>query len=64
MNWNRLPRKMLSSWVEHKRLVGAPEFTYGRGLMKSIRKLNLNELNWSIAASDKAGWREICHSIR
>ena len=64
MDWNRLPRKMLSSWVEHKRLVGAPEFTYGRGLMKSIRKIDLNEFNWSIAASDKAGWREICSNIR
>lgn len=63
MDWSRLPRKMLSSWVPHKRLVGAPEFTYGRGLMKSIRRLNLDKNNWSAAASDKTSWRKLCRTI-
>ena len=64
MDWSRLPRKMLSSWVPHKRLVGAPEFTYGRGLMKSIRRLSLDKNNWSAAASDKTSWRKLCTTIR
>ena len=30
MGWERLPRRMLSAWVAHKRPAGAPQFTYGR----------------------------------
>ena len=32
IDFDRLPRKMLSSWECTKRPIGAPEFTYGRGL--------------------------------
>ena len=32
IDFDRLPRKMLSSWVCTKRPSGAPEFTYGHGL--------------------------------
>ena len=31
MGPERLPRRMLSAWVAHKRPAGAPQFTYGRG---------------------------------
>ena len=30
MGPERLPRRMLSAWVAHKRPAGAPQFTYGR----------------------------------
>ena len=30
MDFGRLPRRMLSSWVPHKRPAGAPRFTLGR----------------------------------
>ena len=30
MDFDRLPRKMLSSWAYTKRPVGAPEYTYNR----------------------------------
>ena len=30
MDFDRLPRRMLSSWVPHKRPLGAPRMTYGR----------------------------------
>ena len=38
MPYRRLPRKMLSSWVRSKRPRGAPQFTYGRMLRKSLKK--------------------------
>ena len=38
ISYDRLPRKMLSSWVPSKRPKGAPEFTYGRGLFKALEK--------------------------
>ena len=32
MNFERLPRRMLSSWVPHKRPVGAPRFTMAKAM--------------------------------
>ena len=49
MSFDRLPRKMMSCWVVSKRPKGAPKFTYGRGLMKAIKKLifqRMSGLNW------------------
>ena len=37
MDFDRLLRKLLSSWVCTKLPVGAPENTYGHGLFKSLR---------------------------
>ena len=59
MEATRLPRKMLSSWVHHKRPRGAPEFTYGRGVYKALRKVNLDKNNWSAVALDRVAWRGI-----
>jgi hypothetical protein len=59
MEAKRLPRKMLSSWVHHKRPRGAPEFTYGRGVYKALRKVNLDKNNWSAVALDRVAWRGI-----
>ena len=41
MGFERLPRKLFSSWVTSKRPRGAPEFTYGRGLKKALNKANI-----------------------
>ena len=37
MEYDRLPRKLLSSWVPSKRPKGAPQFTYGRGIYKCLK---------------------------
>ena len=44
MSFERLQRKMLSSWVVTKRPRGSPKFTYGRGLMKLLKKLMLQDV--------------------
>ena len=36
MSFDRLPRKLLSSWVAAPRPPGAPQFTYARGLHKAL----------------------------
>ena len=46
MDFDRLPRKMLSLWVSIKRPIGAPEFTYGRGLYKLLAKASVDVKNW------------------
>ena len=41
MKSERLPRKMLTSWVREKRPRGAPDFTYGRGVYKALRNVTV-----------------------
>ena len=43
MDMNRLPRKMISSWVSEKRPRGSPEMTYGRSLFKALKKANIDK---------------------
>ena len=41
MPMDRLPRRMLSSWVVNKRPRGSPQFTYGRGIYKALKKVDI-----------------------
>ena len=62
MDEERLPRKMLTSWVKEKRPRGAPEFTYGRGVYKAMKKVNLERNNWYQTAMDRDKWRTVISS--
>ena len=42
MDFDRPPRKILSSWKCTERSVGALEHIYGRGLFKSLKKAGIN----------------------
>ena len=57
MGWERWPRKMLTSWVRSPRPRGCPQFTYGRGLQKALKKVDLDMNNWSVLALDRVAWR-------
>ena len=59
MNPKRLPRKMLTSWVREKRPRGAPDYTYGRGVYKALKKVNVGRNEWYECAQDRIGWRGI-----
>ena len=58
MDYCRLPRKMLSSWVQHKRPRGAPEFTYGRSLYKALKYANIDVETWWQLAQNRQEWRD------
>ena len=58
MPFSRLCRKMLSSWVRAKRPIGAPQFTYARGLHKALKKAQIDPHTWHQLAQDRAAWRE------
>ena len=58
MDMSRMPRKMLSSWVCNKRPRGAPQFTYGRGLVKAFKKANIDSGDWWLSALDRVKWRD------
>ena len=56
MSMERLPRKMMSSWVRNKRPRGCPRFTYGRGLYKALKIAKIDKKNWYELASDRTLW--------
>ena len=63
MSWDRLPRKMLTSWCYSKRPKGAPKMTYGRSLNKAFKRNNFNSTVWMDDAQDRSSWREKIGSI-
>ena len=63
MNFDRLPRKLLSSWVSCNRPRGAPEFTYGRGLKKALNKANVPVNNWFNLAQDRNVWKAMVNDM-
>ena len=58
MPWHRTPRRMMSSWVANKRPIGAPNMTYGRTLVKAMKKFEINPKTWHELAADKELWKE------
>ena len=58
MDFERLTRRMLSSWVPHPRPIGAPKMTYGRSLTKALDKFNIDASRWQKLAADRTAWRE------
>ena len=63
MKFDRFPRRMLSSWVAAKRPHGAPEFTYGRGLSKCLKKAKISKSDWHLLAQNRNSWRDIIKTV-
>ena len=57
MPFDRLPRRMLSSWVSSTRPRGAPRMTYGRSIRKALKKFKIGLDSWPELAADRAAWR-------
>jgi hypothetical protein len=57
MPFERLPRRMLSAWVPHRRPAGAPSMTYGRSVFKALDKFGLDVARWPELAADRSVWR-------
>jgi hypothetical protein len=59
MPFERLPRRMLSAWVPHRRPAGAPSMTYGRSVSKALDKFGLDVARWPELAADRSAWRSM-----
>ena len=57
MPFERLPRKMLTCWVASPRPRGCPQFTYGGGLYKALRRADIDKNSWTALAMDRDKWR-------
>ena len=56
MDFDRLPRRMLSCWAPSRRPTGAPKMTYGRTLRKGLKKFDIELDSWTQLAADRALW--------
>ena len=62
MPFHRLPRKLLSCWVHHKRPRGSPEFTYGRGIKKALKWFEIG-LEWHDSIYERNEWRKLINNV-
>ena len=58
MDYERLPRRMLSSWVACTRPRGAPPMTYGRSIGRALDDFHIDRRTWMDLAADRSAWRE------
>jgi hypothetical protein len=60
MPMDRMPRKLLTGWVEHARPVGCPQMTWGRTLNKALKSYDLptNFGQWSTLAAVRRVWQQ------
>ena len=61
MEHSRLPRKFLTSWVQHPRPVVRLQYTFGHSLNKTLERAGISTKfkEWSALAQDRTGWREL-----
>jgi hypothetical protein len=57
---DRMPRKLLTDWVEHARLVGCPQMTLGHTPNKALNSYDLptDFGQWSTLAADRGAWQQ------
>ena len=53
---SRLPRLLLSSWVDHKRPKQRPQFTYGHGLKRDLSNAGVDVKDWGSLAMNHNLW--------
>jgi hypothetical protein len=63
MDKTRMPRMLLTGWVEAPRPVGAPQMTIGRTIKKALSsfKLPTEFPEWRKLAQERSTWRSSTH---
>ena len=59
MPMHRLPRKLLTGWVQHKRPVGGHQMNFGRTLNKALTSAKISNSfeTWHTLAQNRENWR-------
>ena len=63
MDHHRLPRKIITSWVENPRPKGRPQMTYGQCLENNLKKVECSILEWQAKTADWGWWRSFINRI-
>ena len=60
-NKNRLPKRLVLSWIPGPRVAGGQEMTYGRSLQRHLAHFNLPTAfaEWAPLAQKRAGWSKL-----
>ena len=58
MSADRIPRRMLSCWINNKRPKGRPEMTYGSTMKKQMAKFGIEFTSWPTLARDEQMWSD------
>ena len=58
---NRLPKRLMLSWIREPRVAGGQEMTYGRSLQRHLDHFDLPAkfTEWAHLAQDRAGWHKL-----
>ena len=59
MGEERLPRRMLTSWIPTARPKGQPHLTFAQGLINA----GLNISNWGVLDADRRAWRTTLNNL-
>ena len=63
MNYNRLPRKLLNSWLCKRRPHGSPRMTQGRYMKMVLKEANISIQNWHKIAIDRMQWKSLINKV-
>jgi hypothetical protein len=73
LDWSRLPRKFLTSWVDAPRCRGRAH-SYGHDLTRKLQLIGFNtdraavhlgfSLSWGAAAQDRDKWRKLAARLQ
>ena len=63
MEWDRLPRKFLSSWVYQVRPLGRPHLRWAESIRADLQRAGLPVTKWADKAKDKAAWKEMIRQL-
>ena len=60
MPFDRLPRRLLSSWLPYKRSRGTSEMTFGKTMINALKTFDIDPKHWPAMAANRTNWR---HSV-
>ena len=64
MPLDRLPRRLMTSWVQHPRVSGGQQVTWGKAVKRALTICELPTAfkEWNALAQDAREWRRVTHS--
>ncbi len=59
MDFERLPWKLLTSWVDHPRPRGRPKFHFRDGIARDLTNAGVDIATWHLAAANRTEWLQL-----
>jgi len=61
MSMDRLPRQLMTSWVQNPRPLGRPQMTYGATMFKALKSMGIptDWEEWTVIAVERDDWKQV-----